>query len=323
MSGACQVVVLNSIKSKYAQIIITYDILTSFISLTFFFSKIIFYQEYEAERNAVVTVLQSHGIDTSGLQTDASVLEDESVLYQDLSDVVSALAEKLAANKGSEKTAEKMKSLQESLAHVRKEYDELKAIKSATEKRLEASKAAARGSRAEAATVSAEVDFLREQLEQRNGELSTAQGKLLGSADAVSSEVQVLEEENIELMKENAELRKETSTYRLEVEKVKSQLIRQAGVYTDGSTKPKLPVPPSARTPQPLERQENKTTAPCVVCDENTGVCEKVLSMTKASPALVESDIKTRRSRKAKPLVEATNIDAQGGDGEGGECAQS
>ena len=245
------------------------------------------------------------------------------MLYQDLSDVVSALAEKLAANKGSEKTAEKMKLLQESLAQVRKECDELKAIKSATEKRLEASKAAARGSRAEAATVSAEVDFLREQLEQRNGELSNAQGKLMGTADAVSSEVQALEEENIELMKENAELRKETSTYRLEVEKVKSQLIRQAGVYNDVSTKPKVPIASSARTPQPIERQENKASAPCVVGDENAGTCEKALSVTKTTPALVESDTKTRRSRKARPLVEATNNVAGGDDVEGGECAQS
>lgn len=271
----------------------------------------------------MVTVLQSHGVDTTGLQTDAGIAEDESVLYQDLSDVVAALVEKLIANKSSEKTAEKMKTLQENLSQVRKEYDELKALKSATEKRLEASKVAARGSRAEAATVSAEVDFLRVQLEQRNDELSTAQGKLMGTADAVSSEVQALEEENIELMKENAELRKETSTYRLENEKVKSQLIRQTGVYSDISAKPRSSVPPSARTPQPSESLESKLSAPRVVGDENAGVGDKVLSVTKTLSTNAESNSTIRRSRKAKPLVDAVNNEARCDDVEGGECAQS
>lgn len=264
-------------------------------------------------------VLESFGADTTGLQLDTSIAEDESVLYQDLSDVVAALAEKLSKNKNSEKFSEKVKVLEESLAHAQKETEELKALKSATEKRLEASKAAARGSRAEAATVSAEVDFLREQLEQRSIELESAKGRINGSADAVSSEVQALEEENIELMKENMELRKETSTCRLEIDKVKAQLIKQSGGYSD-SIKAKSTVPPSGRTPQAADNQENRGSAQRVAGEVNAGICEDPLSVTKT---LHTEESKGRRVRKARPLVDTTNSEARGDDAEGGECAQS
>ena len=266
----------------------------------------------------MVKVLESFGADTTGLQLDTSIAEDESVLYQDLSDVVAALAEKLSANKNSEKYSEKVKVLQESLCQAQKEAEELKALKSATEKRLEASKAAARGSRAEAATVSAEVDFLREQLEQRSAELESAKGRINGTADAVSSEVQALEEENIELMKENMELRKETSTCRLEIDKVKAQLIKQSGGYSD-SCKPKPTVPPSGRTPQAADNQENRGSAQRTAGDVVTGICEDPLSVTKT----LHSEDKGRRSRKARPLVDTTNSETRGDDAEGGECAQS
>jgi DNA repair exonuclease SbcCD ATPase subunit len=269
--------------------------------------------------------LETYGADVSGLQQDVSIAEDDTGVFQDLSDVVAALAQKLSLNKTSEKAAEKLKALQESLALSQKETDELKALKSATEKRLEASKAAARGSRAEAATVSAEVDSLREQLEQRTDELKAAQGKITGSVDAVSSEVQALEEENIELMKENMELRKETSTYRLEVDKVKAQLIKQSGGYIESGNKAKAAISAVARTPNPVENQENigstnrnagDVSADCSV--------SKSLYDEKGMPlGGADGDNKMRRARKVKPLVDTTTNAARSEDAEGVECAQS
>ena len=269
-------------------------------------------------------MLESYGADVSGLQQDVSIAEDDSGLYQDLSEVVSALAQKLSVNKPSEKAAEKLKALQDSLALSQKETDELKALKCATEKRLEASKAAARGSRAEAATVSAEVDSLREQLEQRTEELKSAQGKITGSVDAVSSEVQALEEENIELMKENMDLRKETSTYRLEVDKVKAQLIKLSGSYENGN-KSKVIVPVILRTPSSLENQENIGSTVRVPGDVAAVLSvSKSLNDDKVMPLDgAEADNKMRRTRKAKPLVDTTTNASQSEDVEGGECAQS
>lgn len=269
--------------------------------------------------------METYGADISGLQQDVSIAEDDTGMFQDLSDVVAALAQKLSLNKTSEKAAEKLKALQESLALSQKETDELKALKSATEKRLEASKAAARVSRAEAATVSAEVESLREQLEQRTDELKAAQGEITGSVDAISSEVQALEEENIELMKENMELRKETSTYRLEVDKVKTLLIKQSGGYIESGNKVKAAVSTVARTPNPIENQENigstnrnagDVSADCSV--------SKSLYDDKGMPISgADGDNKMRRARKAKPLVDTTTNAACSEDAEGGECAQS
>ena len=269
--------------------------------------------------------METYGADVSGLQLDVSIAEDDTGVFQDLSDVVAALAQKLSLNKTSEKAAEKLKALQESLALSQKETDELKALKSATEKRLEASKAAARGSRAEAATVSAEVDSLREQLEQRTDELKAAQGKITGSADAVSSEVQALEEENIELMKENMELRKETSTYRLEVDKVKAQLIKQSGGYIESGIKAKAAVSAVARTPNPVENQENIGSKNRNAGDVSTDCSvSKSLYDDKGMPlGGADGDNKMRRARKAKPLVDTTTNAARSEDAEGGECAQS
>ena len=268
----------------------------------------------------MIKILDDNGVDTTCLQQDTSICEDESVLYQDLSDAVGALARKLSSSKVSDKMAEKMKILQENMTHAQKEADELRALKSATEKRLEASKAAARGSRAEAATISAEVDYLREQIEQMAGQLAAAEGKLSGSVDAVSSEVQALEEENIELMKENMELRKETSTYRLEVEKVKAQLIKQSGRYVETDSRIKL-------SSRPI--QSDMTTSVRCVQDENVAPgADKDLhcSSTASLPPTKESahsESKTNRLRKAKPLIDTMSNQAEGENAEGGECAQS
>lgn len=127
---------------------------------------------------------------------------------QDLSEAVAQLAHKLSASAGSARATDKIKSLQESLAFAQKDADEAKAMKVALEKRLEATKANARGSRAEAATVSAEVDSLRLDVAKLQADLEIARSKISGSEDAVSSEVQALEEENLDLMQENKELRK-------------------------------------------------------------------------------------------------------------------
>jgi chromosome segregation ATPase len=132
---------------------------------------------------------------------------------QDLSDAVSLLAQKLSATAaGSSRTADKIKSLQDSLAFAQKDADDAKAMKIALEKRLEATKVSARGSRAEAATVSAEVDALRLDVAKLQADLEIARSKISGSEDAVSSEVQALEEENLDLMQENKELRKVRGT---------------------------------------------------------------------------------------------------------------
>lgn len=259
-------------------------------------------------------------MDTTCLQPDASICEDESILYQDLSDAVAALAKKLSSSKASDKMAEKVKVLEENVALSQKEADELRALKSATEKRLEASKAAARGSRAEAAAISAEVDYLREQLEQMTGQLAAAEGRITGSVDAVSSEVQALEEENIELMRENMELRKETSTFRFEVEKMKAQLIKQSSGYVGSDIRTK-----AFTRPATSDMNSNVIS----VQDENIApVAQKAhqLSVTKNVLPVNETDhieSKTRRSRKAKPLIDSITNEASGENSEGGECAQS
>ena len=113
---------------------------------------------------------------------------------QDLSEAVAQLAHKLSAAAGSARATDKIKSLQDSLAFAQKDADEAKAMKVALEKRLEATKANARGSRAEAATVSAEVDALRLDVAKLQADLEIARSKISGSEDAVSSEVQALEE---------------------------------------------------------------------------------------------------------------------------------
>ena len=57
----------------------------------------------------MIKILEDNGVDTTCLQQDTSICEDESVLYQDLSDAVAALARKLSSSKTSDKMAEKMK----------------------------------------------------------------------------------------------------------------------------------------------------------------------------------------------------------------------
>ena len=100
---------------------------------------------------------------------------------------------------------------------------------------MEATKASARGTRAEAANVSAEMDALRLEVAKYQADLEIARNRLSGSEETVNSEVQALEEENLDLMQENKELRKEISVHRLEVEKLKATMIKQQGLRNNNS----------------------------------------------------------------------------------------
>ena len=167
------------------------------------------------------------------------------MIDQDLGDAVNRLVAKLSENNVSSSSrdaradntliTEKIKSLQESLTLAQKEADEAKAMKIALEKRLEATKASARGTRAEAANVSAEMDALRLEVAKYQADLEIARNRLSGSEETVNSEVQALEEENLDLMQENKELRKEISVHRLEVEKLKATMIKQQGLRNNNS----------------------------------------------------------------------------------------
>lgn len=156
----------------------------------------------------------------------------------DLVDAVSKLAEKLVAAKATiaqieQKRAttlssnnERIKELEDSLLHVQAELTETRAQRNVLEKRVETHKSAVRASREEVASITIELESMRQQCASLQEELSDTKSKITNmrmsaptSADAASPEVQALEEENIELLKENKELRKEVATYKAQVEK--------------------------------------------------------------------------------------------------------
>lgn len=75
----------------------------------------------QAERNAVIKVLEDSGIDTTGLLLDTSITDEDSVLYQDLAEAVVKLREKFMTSNNSkttEKMAEKVSSLQEAGIYI-------------------------------------------------------------------------------------------------------------------------------------------------------------------------------------------------------------
>jgi chromosome segregation ATPase len=178
-------------------------------------------EEYEHERSAVLTVLEQHGVDISGLlpldtSSFNSSLQSESnnVAGHDLSDAVAKLAERLVGLQSALSLREKDKhsatlELEEKLRAAQTEGESWKAQKLVYEKKIESLKAAARTSREETAQMSAEIDSLQEKVSTLQQELHQAEKKVVSSSDIISSEVQVLEEENIELMDEIKELKKE------------------------------------------------------------------------------------------------------------------
>jgi hypothetical protein len=141
-----------------------------------------------------------------------------------LRDAVEALVKEATAAKDSAaaratSTADKHTELSERAAKAEAANEELKAQKMSLELKIEGLKTAARVSREEVATITAQMEVLavkKSDLEVRlqhamSSTAATAESHALNSA----SEVQVLEEENIDLMRENKDLRLEISRLRI------------------------------------------------------------------------------------------------------------
>lgn len=153
-------------------------------------------------------------------------------------DAVSKLAEKLVAAKATiaqieQKRAttlssnnERLKELEDSLLHVQAELVETRAQRNVLEKRVETHKSAVRVSREEVASMTIELESVRQAMAAVQEELNDAKSKLTNmrmtaptASDAAAPEIQALEEENIELLKENKELRKSVATLKAQAEK--------------------------------------------------------------------------------------------------------
>jgi len=178
-------------------------------------------QEYETDRIAIISILDKHGVDTSGLSVADSSVSDISTakdmaVAQDISDAVAKLAEKLMVaqsiltNRDSSK-ATKQRELEDKLSHLQAELDDVKATKLALERRLDGSKNALRVSRDEVAALTVEIENQKAKIDELKQAVMETEKKVVSSTDNVHSEIQVLEEENIELMRENKELRVEVS----------------------------------------------------------------------------------------------------------------
>ena len=199
-------------------------------------------RDYETERDAVIEVLDKHGVDTRGLLagSDTSGSIEDSVIDQDLADAVAKLGNKLLSvqaqvqsyQASSNKSQSRARDLEERVISLTSEVEEGKAQKQMIEKRLENLRVSSRTVEEQTGVQSAELDNLRQTISTLQGELDFAQVKLRGNVDTVSSEIQALEEENIELMKENKELRKEAAGYRIVAERLQNQ-------YGVGSEVPK------------------------------------------------------------------------------------
>lgn len=153
-------------------------------------------------------------------------------------DAVSKLAEKLVAAKATiaqieQKRAttvssnnERLKELEDSLLHVQAELVETRAQRNVLEKRVETHKSAVRVSREEVASMTIELESVRQAMAAVQEELNDAKSKITNmrmtaptASDAAAPEIQALEEENIELLKENKELRKSVATLKAQAEK--------------------------------------------------------------------------------------------------------
>lgn len=120
-------------------------------------------------------------------------------------------------------------------------------------------------------------------------------------------------------MKENSDLRKDMTMYRLEVEKVKSQLIKAGGGGGILGSKPKSVITTSSVSNVNNENVDSNIMPEKAEKGEEVGVKRSFQSVS-TDPARTDGDSNStaRKSRKAKPLVTST-----GEDNEGGECAQS
>lgn len=259
-------------------------------------------QDYETERAAIADILARSGVDTKGVLGDASISEDASLLEQDLSDYVNKLALKLTAVQGQLKVASRSAKTTEASATTA-EFEEMKAQRSALEKRVESMRTAARTSREENSAIMTECEGLRTQISELSAEMDAIKGKLDGKDSTVSSEIRILEEENFELMKENKDLRKEASSLRAAIDRSsKNESSRLTPVAELGA--------PSGR--------END---PGMV--NSRGLKRGTTDTKKGSSSETEDSVlgekKQRVTAKAKPMVSV----AGEGEEQAGECAQS
>ncbi|CAE7450659.1 unnamed protein product, partial [Symbiodinium microadriaticum] len=175
-------------------------------------------QEYETEKQGVINILKSCGIDMSGVMINESGSED-SMLEQDLSEAVGTLAQKwkyLSASYGD--IREKFKVVENEKLQLSSQLESQDVQKAALERRVESLKSALQDAKEECIDLSSK---LRTEIDKKNGldsQLEEAKLSAQSSKSAVNVEVQVLEEENIELLKENKELRASIATYKAKVE---------------------------------------------------------------------------------------------------------
>lgn len=274
-------------------------------------------QEYESERTGIIDVLERNGIDTAGLIYDSKSTSDNeadigsaSLLEADLVDAVSKLAEKLIAAKATiaqieQKRAttllsnnERLKELEDSLLHVQAELTETRAQRNVLEKRVETHKSAVRASREEVASLTIDIESVRQAMIVAQEELTEAKSKITNmrmsaptATDAMAPEIQALEEENIELLKENKDLRKSVATLKAQAEKTAK----------------------ISEFSQP--RQFGTDLGKRILSVDN--IMKPTVNETSVTKAADTSDVQQKRIRNRKMSV------AGGDENAPGECAQS
>eukprot|EP01041_Mallomonas_annulata_P002987 gene2987-5859_t len=307
-------------------------------------------REYETERDAVIDVLEKHGIDTRGLLgSDSSGSVEDSVVDQDLAEAVAKLGSKLVTTQSQmqahqsnvSKLQSRSRELEGQMVKLTTETEEVRSQKNSFEKRIDALRNSLQTAELASKNKAEEVESLRATMSTLQGELDQAMAHERSSSDAISSEIQALEEENIELMRENKELRKEAASYRVQLERnptvMEPNLSSSSSVAssTESSVlKQKLQSYASKKDGEnlhpnrihdeisALDKSELLKAVSSTVLPTFSSTVEKI-NIEKERPVEIVSNnadgTKGRRTRvKAKALVSEV-----GSDEAGGECNQS
>ena len=290
-------------------------------------------QEYETEKQGVINILKTCGIDVSGLMVNESGSED-SVLEQDLAEAVGTLAQKwkyLSTSYGD--IREKLKVIENEKLEISCQFDSQNVQKAALERKVDSLKMALQDAKEECAELS---NKLRQECETKisiASELEEARASAQSSKSAVNVEVQMLEEENIELLKENKELRGVMATYKAQVERfsagnASSEGLKKRSTCDESSTenqvpsidtkKPRIHADQSAENCPPVKVKPSQTSA------EN-GTVREFGTELDANRVAVEptSSRGGRKGRRSTKIVGSTSDPNTPLEEQPGECAQS
>jgi chromosome segregation ATPase len=270
---------------------------------------------YENEKTAVTAIFEKLGIEPSNHHDMSSSASDESMLPEyDLAEGVASIVARLTKLESSVANTTKDKcAVEEKTSTLAAELSDVKAQKSAAERRLESQKTALKEAKEEIATLTEEIETLRLRLSNTIEDLQNARNSANSVDSETNSELQVLQEENIELMQENKELRRECALYRAQI---------RSGVV-EPPVAPKAEEPKTADEVPAVSNIGDKRKFGTELALPNPNVVAKPSEPLSKTPVAAAA-AGPRKARVVKAKVIEPSAAAAAADAENpGECAQS